>query len=68
MCDNSVRLVCVMCKQIILYDNTEKIRRFAIYEGGSLVTISDDVPQWYVNSLLFENGKNRQTNEPEGVF
>ena len=52
---NALSMVVPLCSRTILYDNTEKIRRFAIYEGASPVIISDDVPQWYVNNPLFQN-------------
>lgn len=52
---NALSVVAPLCNQTILYDNTEKIRRFALYEGENLVTISDEIPQWYANSSLFQN-------------
>ncbi len=52
---NVLPVVVPLCNKTILYDNTEKIRRFALYEGEKLVTVSDEIPQWYANSSLFQN-------------
>lgn len=36
-----------LCDLLIMYDNTESFRRFAVYENGILVDISNNVPNWY---------------------
>lgn len=51
---NALSVVVPLCNRSVLYDNTEKIRRFALYEGENLVTISDEIPQWYANCSLFQ--------------
>ena len=39
------------CNLLVLYDNTEAFKRFAIYKDGKLLTISEDIPAWYNNLL-----------------
>lgn len=41
-----------MCDMVILYDNTKVFNRFAIYQNGQLVNISEDRPKWF--SLLVD--------------
>jgi predicted ABC-type ATPase len=36
-----------ICNLVAVYDNTEHIRRFAIYKDGILVRKSHRVPEWY---------------------
>lgn len=36
-----------MCNLVAVYDNTESIRRFAIYKDGVLVRKSHRVPEWF---------------------
>ena len=39
------------CDLIAFYDNSVEFRRFAIYEKGKQVMISEDVPRWFNNVL-----------------
>ena len=36
------------CDQVIMYDNTVRFRRFAVYEGQKENIVSDDIPRWYM--------------------
>lgn len=36
------------CDQVIMYDNTVRFRRFAVYEGQKENVVSDDIPRWYM--------------------
>lgn len=36
-----------LCDLVAVYDNTESIRRFAIFKDGKCVRISSRVPMWY---------------------
>lgn len=33
---------------MIMYDNTVRFRRFAVYEGQEENIVSDDIPRWYM--------------------
>lgn len=35
------------CDIVTIYDNTEHFQRFAVYEQGELVRITERVPRWY---------------------
>ena len=35
------------CDLIVLYDNTEVFKRFAIYKNGDLYILSDQIPTWF---------------------
>lgn len=35
------------CDLVVLYDNSEQFRRFAIYKTGSLVRLSQNIPKWF---------------------
>ena len=35
------------CDLVVLYDNSEKFRRFAIYKSGNLVRLSHSEPKWF---------------------
>ena len=35
------------CDLVVLYDNSEKFRRFAIYKSGNIVRLSQNVPKWF---------------------
>ena len=37
------------CNLVVLYDNTNAFNRFAIYQNGKLITISEEIPEWYKN-------------------
>ena len=39
-----------ICNLVVLYDNTQKFNRFAIYQEGKLLELNDNKPDWY-NSL-----------------
>ncbi|MDO5418085.1 MAG: zeta toxin family protein [Lachnospiraceae bacterium] len=43
----NLKKVLPLCDLAVLYDNTVRFRRFAIYRNGSLVRLSHTVPQWY---------------------
>ena len=51
--ESFIRLKQVMnkCNLLVLYDNTEAFKRFAIYKEGKLITISEETPRWYNNLL-----------------
>ena len=36
-----------LCDLVAVYDNTESLRRFAIYKNGRKVRLSSNVPEWY---------------------
>lgn len=36
------------CDLVALYDNSVKFRRFAIYKSGMLVSLSQNVPKWFL--------------------
>lgn len=38
-----------LCDLLVLYDNTEKISRFAIYKNEKLLRLSKKLPKWYNN-------------------
>ncbi|WP_026497086.1 ATPase [Butyrivibrio sp. WCD3002] len=39
--------IMTMCNLVAVYDNTDSIRRFAIYKDGVLVRKSHRVPEWF---------------------
>jgi predicted ABC-type ATPase len=43
--------IVAMCDLVTFYDNSKSFRRFAIYENGTLIQQSDDVPDWYTTSI-----------------
>ena len=45
----NLKRVLPLCDLAVLYDNTEKFRRFAIYRKGAAARISNNVPKWYFN-------------------
>ena len=45
----NLQKVLPLCDLAVLYDNTEKFRRFAIYKKGAAAKISRTVPKWYFN-------------------
>ena len=45
----NLKRVLPLCDLAVLYDNTEKLRRFAIYRKGAAARISNNVPKWYFN-------------------
>lgn len=46
---HNLKKVIPSCDLMILYDNTEQFRRFAIYKKGKLVRLSSKVLGWYHN-------------------
>ncbi|MBQ9607897.1 MAG: zeta toxin family protein [Lachnospiraceae bacterium] len=36
-----------LCDLIVMYDNTDSFRRFAVYENGELHKLMDELPEWY---------------------
>lgn len=44
---NNLKLVLAKCDLVAFYDNTIEFHRFAIYQNGSPVRISHNVPIWY---------------------
>jgi predicted ABC-type ATPase len=43
----NLKTVLPQCDLAVIYDNTEKFRRFAIYKAGKCVRLSSRVPEWY---------------------
>lgn len=39
------------CNLVVLYDNTEKFKRFAIYENNKIVSTESKTPEWYKQIL-----------------
>lgn len=35
------------CDLVIMYDNTDKFKRFAIYKNGKIQAIASETPKWY---------------------
>lgn len=44
---NQLRNVIPIANIVILYDNSDTFRRFAIYKNGKLHVISRNIPDWY---------------------
>lgn len=44
---NRLREVLDLCEMVVLYDNTEAFRRFAIYKNGEICSVSGTQPEWY---------------------
>ena len=40
------------CDMAIMYDNTNVFNRFAVYEKGRIVELSNNVPKWYTNNFV----------------
>ena len=40
-----------LCDLIVMYDNTDSFRRFAVYENGELHKLMDELPEWYKRIL-----------------
>lgn len=47
-----LKLALPLCDMALLYDNTDKIRRFAIYESGNIRSLSKIQPEWYIKLEL----------------
>ena len=58
---SNLKIVLPMCDLAVIYDNTVKFRRFAIYKKGVPARISRDVPLWYRSSISVE----RQEESPQ---
>lgn len=48
---SNLKRILSICDLVVMYDNTEDFKRFAIYENGELKRISDSVPKWYIEYL-----------------
>jgi predicted ABC-type ATPase len=46
-----LKKVISLCDIVVFYDNTERFKRFAIYENGNLIQESDEQPDWYKTRL-----------------
>lgn len=46
---SNLNIVLPVCDLAAFYDNTVEFRRFAIYQNGCRVRVSQDIPQWYRN-------------------
>ena len=44
---DNLREVLPLCNIAVMYDNSEAFNRFAVYKDGKLITIAEDVPEWY---------------------
>ena len=47
-----LNLVKDKCDLIVLYDNTEVFKRFAIYKNGDLYILSDQIPMWFEKYIM----------------
>ncbi len=47
-----LKIVLPLCDWVILYDNTSVFQRFAVYEKGQLIDLSENTPEWYKRSEL----------------
>ena len=43
-----------ICDLVVLYDNTEVFNRFAIFQNGKLLSLSDQHPEWYDRLMQME--------------
>lgn len=48
----NLKTVLPICDLTAFYDNSVKFRRFAIYQKGCLMRISQDIPQWYKTYVI----------------
>lgn len=44
---NNLNLIMEECDRIVFYDNTVEFRRFAVYDKGKQIMLSDEVPNWF---------------------
>ena len=42
-----LRQIIKKCDRVIMYDNTIAFKRFAVYEEGKRIELSDESPKWY---------------------
>ena len=42
-----LRQIIKKCDRVIMYDNTIAFKRFAVYEEGKRIELSDEPPKWY---------------------
>lgn len=47
-----LKLVTDKCDTIILYDNTDVFKRFAVYQHGNLQLLTDAVPGWFEKYIM----------------
>lgn len=48
----NLREVLPYCNKATFYDNTEKFRRFAIYEDGKFLRIAVEAPDWFKKYVI----------------
>lgn len=41
-----------LCDRVILHDNTIVFNRFAVYEKGKLIKLSETIPEWYTHWII----------------
>ncbi len=46
-----LKKVLSICDMVILYDNTEIFKRFAIFKEGKLCNLAEECPEWYKRNL-----------------
>lgn len=51
----NLKKVLKKCDTVVLYDNTEEFKRFAVYQNGECVSIGDDVPEWYTKYVSIDD-------------
>lgn len=51
---DNLRKIIKICDMVVLYDNTKAFNRFAIYNNGQLINLSDEQPNWYKRLNLLE--------------
>lgn len=44
---SNLKVVLPFCDLVVFYDNTFEFRRFALYQNGCPVRVSQELPQWY---------------------
>mgnify|MGYP002802011653 CR=1 FL=1 len=49
---SNLKKVLPLCDLAVIYDNTEKFRRFAIFRKGVPARVSHSVPDWYKNYVM----------------
>lgn len=48
----NLREVLPYCNKAVFYDNSEKFQRFALYENGKFLRISEEVPEWFEKYVI----------------
>lgn len=49
---SNLKAVLPICDLTAFYDNTVEFRRFAIYQNGRPMRVSQNIPQWYENYVV----------------